>query len=119
GFSRDWSSDVCSSDLMFVIGRPDYQPVLGEVQGIAAESGLSRGDTLLAVGDRATPTWSEAAMALATAAMDRDDVLVRLRTEQGQEASRSLRLSELPAEIDERRAAQAIGLVPRAFVLPR
>src|SRR5690606_11369203 len=60
---------------MFVIGRPDYQPVLGEVQGIAAESGLSRGDTLLAVGDRATPTWSEAAMALATAAMDRDDVL--------------------------------------------
>ncbi|NLD54401.1 MAG: RIP metalloprotease RseP, partial [Burkholderiaceae bacterium] len=103
---------------MFVIGRPDYQPVLGEVQGIAAESGLSRGDTLLAVGDRATPTWSEAAMALATAAMDRDDVLVRLRTEQGQEASRSLRLSELPAEIDERRAVQAIGLVPRAFVLP-
>ena len=103
---------------MFVIGRPDYQPVLGQVQGIAAESGLSRGDTLLAVGDRATPTWSEAAMALVTAAMDRKDVEVRLRTAQGQEASRSLRLSLLPEDFDERRATQAIGLVPQAFVLP-
>ncbi len=103
---------------MFVIGRPDYQPVLGQVQGIAAESGLARGDTLLAVGDRATPTWSEAAMALATSAMDRHDVEVRLRTAQGHEASRSLRLSMLPDDLDERRAIQAIGLVPQAFVLP-
>ena len=103
---------------MFVIGRPDYQPVLGQVQGIAAEAGLSRGDTLLAVGDRATPTWSEAAMALTTAAMDRGDIEVRLRTAQGNEASRTLRLSALPADVDERRLVPAIGLVPQAFVLP-
>ena len=103
---------------MFVIGRPDYQPLLGQVQGVAAESGLSRGDTLLAVGDRATPTWSEASMALVTAAIDRRDVEVRLRTAAGQDASRTLRLSTLPAELDQRRAMQAIGLVPQAFVLP-
>ncbi|WP_132999650.1 RIP metalloprotease RseP [Luteimonas arsenica] len=103
---------------MFVIGRPDYQPVLGQVQGVAAESGLSRGDTLLAIGDRPTPTWSEAAMALVTLAADREDVNVRLRTAQGQEATRSLRLSTLPEGTDERRAIQAIGLVPQAFVLP-
>ena len=103
---------------MFVIGRPDYQPVLGQVQGIAADSGLARGDTLLAVGDRATPTWSEAAMALTTAGLDREDVQVRLRTAQGNEASRTLRLSTLPADVDQRRLVAAIGLLPQAFVLP-
>ena len=103
---------------MFVIGRPDYQPVLGQVQGIAAESGLSRGDTLLAINGRSTPTWSEAAMALTTAALDRGDVEVRLRTAQGDDAARTLRLSALPADVDQRRLLSAIGMVPRAFVLP-
>ncbi|MEN1957739.1 RIP metalloprotease RseP [Luteimonas changyuni] len=103
---------------MFVIGRPDYQPVLGQVQGIAAESGLARGDTVLSIGDRPTPTWSEAAMALTTAAMDRSDVEVRLRTAQGSEAVRTLRLSLLPADLEVRRTIPAIGLLPQAFVLP-
>src|SRR5690606_14336317 len=103
---------------MFVIGRPDFQPVLGQVQGIAAESGLGRGDTLLAVGDRPTPTWSEASLALAAAAIDRRDVALRLRTAGGQEATRTLRLSALPEDVDQRRLVQAIGLVPRAFLLP-
>ena len=103
---------------MFVVGRPDYQPVLGQVQGVAAESGLERGDTLLAIAGRETPTWSEAAMALVTSAMDREDVDVRLVTAQGNEATRRLRLSTLPDDTDERQALQAIGLAPRAFVLP-
>src|SRR5690606_822294 len=103
---------------MFLIGRPDLQPVLGQVQGIAAESGLGRGDTLLAVGDRPTPTWSEASLALAAAAIDRRDVALRLRTAGGQEATRTLRLSALPEDVDQRRLVQAIGLVPRAFLLP-
>src|SRR3546814_2300894 len=42
---------------MFVVGRPGYAPVVGHVDGIAAESGLRRGDTVLAVGDRVFQTW--------------------------------------------------------------
>src|SRR5690606_6689230 len=103
---------------MFVIGRPDYQPVLGQVQGIAAEAGLARGDRLLAVDGRPTPTWSEAATALVTAAIDRGDVDVRLRSAAGHEATRTLRLSSLPADVEPRRAIPAIGLVPEALVLP-
>jgi regulator of sigma E protease len=103
---------------MFVIGRPDYAPVVGHVEGLAAQSQLSRGDTLLAIGGRATPTWSEAAMALATAAMDRSDVPVRVRTDAGQDAVRMLRLSQLPAGFDEQHALQDIGLTPRHQLLP-
>jgi regulator of sigma E protease len=103
---------------MFVIGRPDYAPVVGQVDGIAAEAGLRPGDTLLAVGDRATPTWSDAQMALIPAALDHADVRVQVRTAAGSEAERELRLSSLPAEFDERRAVEAIGLTARHELAP-
>ncbi len=104
---------------MFVIGRPDYAPVVGEVQGIAAEAGLKRGDTVLAVGERATPTWSEVHMALIPAALDRADVPLTLQAgESGTPRSVSLPLSRLPAEIDERRVLDEIGLAPRHMSVP-
>src|SRR5690606_36407536 len=48
---------------MFVIGRPDYAPVVGLAEAVAAEAGLQRGDTINAVGERRTPTWNEVQMA--------------------------------------------------------
>jgi regulator of sigma E protease len=103
---------------MFVVGRPDYAPVVGHVDGIAAESGLRPGDTLLAVGERETPTWSEAALAITTAALDRRDLPLRVRTGDGDEFERSLQLSRMPAGFEERRAIQAAGLTPRHFLRP-
>ena len=103
---------------MFVIGRPDYAPVLGHVEGIAASAGLERGDTVLAVGQRETPTWSEAALALATAAMDRADVDVRVHQANGATVERTLRLSSLPAGFDQQRSLQVLGLTPRHQLLP-
>ena len=103
---------------MFVIGRPDYAPVLGHVEGIAASAGLERGDTVLAVGQRETPTWSEAALALATAAMDRADVDVRVHQADGATVERTLRLSSLPVGFDQQRSLQVLGLTPRHQLLP-
>jgi regulator of sigma E protease len=103
---------------MFVIGRPDYAPVVGHVQGLAASAGLQRGDTLLAVGDRETPTWSEVQLALIPAALDHQDVAVRVRTRAGGDVTRQLPLSRLPRGFDERRAVEAIGLTPRHQLVP-
>ncbi|MDQ2702752.1 MAG: RIP metalloprotease RseP [Pseudomonadota bacterium] len=103
---------------MFVIGRPDFAPVVGQASGLAAAAGLERGDTLLAIGDRATPTWSEAALALATAAMDRQDVALHLRTANGVEVDRQLRLSRLAADTTQQEAMRSIGLAPRHQLLP-
>ena len=103
---------------MFVIGRPDYAPVLGQVEDIAAEAGLKRGDTVLAVGERATPTWSEVQMALLPAALDRARVPVSLRDAAGDERTVTLPLDRLPAAFDERRAIEAIGLSPRHLEVP-
>jgi len=95
---------------MFVVGRSDYAPVVGRVQGIAAEAGLRRGDELLAVGKRETPTWSDAQAALLLAALDRKDVDIRVRGEDGSESTRDLRMSRLPDRFDERQAVEALGL---------
>lgn len=103
---------------MFVIGRPDYAPVVGEVQGIAAEAGLGRDDTVLAVGERATPTWSEVHMALIPAALDRADVPLTIQPDGGTPQSRTLALSRLPAQIDERQVLSEIGLAPRHLSIP-
>ncbi|GAB2620529.1 RIP metalloprotease RseP [Novilysobacter erysipheiresistens] len=102
---------------MFVIGRPDYAPVVGQVDGIAATAGLQQGDTILKVGDRATPTWSEVQLALIPAALDHADIELQLRRANGTEVSSELPLSELPAEFDERRAVEAIGLAPRHLLV--
>ncbi|GAB1596296.1 RIP metalloprotease RseP [Lysobacter claricitrinus] len=103
---------------MFVIGRPDFVPAIGSASGLAADAGLRAGDTLLAVGDRATPTWSEAELALIPAALDRRDIDLRVRTPEGAEATRHLRLSGLPASIDELRAVEAVGIAPRHQLVP-
>lgn len=103
---------------MFVVGRPDYAPVVGEVRGIAADAGLVRGDRIDAVGDRATPTWTEVQLALLPAALDRADVPLRVWTAAGGEETRVLKLSALPDDLDERRIAQAIGIGGRHQLIP-
>ncbi|MDO5504779.1 MAG: RIP metalloprotease RseP [Pseudoxanthomonas suwonensis] len=103
---------------MFLLGRPDYRPVVGHVQGIAAQAGLRADDVLLQVGGRDTATWSEAALALTTAGMDRDELRLRVRDAEGVERERVLPLSRLPQGLDERRIPAAIGITPRHLLLP-
>ncbi|MGY1425207.1 RIP metalloprotease RseP [Lysobacter sp. A289] len=103
---------------MFVIGRPDYQPVVGHVDGIAAAAGLQRGDTITRIGDRQTPTWSDVQLALIPAALDHADIQLQVSTDTGDEATRTLALSELPAQFDERRAIEAMGLTPQHLLVP-
>ncbi len=104
--------------LMFVIGRPDYAPVVGQVQGIAAQAGLRRGDTLLAIGERDTPTWTEASMALVTSAIDRGQVPVRIRTAEGVETTRRVDFAQLPKGDDLFRTLGAIGIIARHDMQP-
>lgn len=103
---------------MLVIGRPDYAPVIGKAAGIAAEAGLRSGDRILAVGDRETPTWSDAGMALTVAVLDRQPVAVRVQRGDGSESTRTLALDRLPAQVDELRAIEAAGLFARHQVMP-
>ncbi len=103
---------------MFVVGRPDYAPHVGHVQGIAAESGFEVGDQLLSIKGEATPTWSEAGLALLTSALDRQPVAIEVRDAAGIQRSRTLHLERLPQAVNEREALAATGLMPTHLLLP-
>ncbi|GAB3353859.1 RIP metalloprotease RseP [Lysobacter tyrosinilyticus] len=95
---------------MFVIGRPDFAPVVGQTRGVAAAAGLQRGDEVLSVDGHPTPTWSEVSMGLLAASLDRKDTVVHVRSADGVERERTLPLSRLPSGFDETRAMQQLGL---------
>lgn len=103
---------------MFIVGRQDYAPVLGRVDGVAAQAGLQRGDRLLAVDGRQVDTWTDATMALAAPALDRRDIQVRVEDASGGQATRTLPLSRLPEQVDERRLPEQAGLTWHFLMAP-
>jgi regulator of sigma E protease len=103
---------------MFVVGRQDYAPVVGRVQGIAEQAGFRAGDAILKVGERETPTWGEVQFALATAAIDRARVPIEVRTADGDTRVRKLDLAQLPKTFDELDAPGVIGLTARHRLVP-
>ena len=96
---------------MFVVGRPDYQPVIGATQGLAAAAGLHAGDRINAVDGEHVDSWSAAMLEVAQAAMVRHDVALTLTDAQGQSQQRTLALSKLPGDaVDNEKTFNAIGL---------
>ena len=104
--------------VMFMVGRQDYAPLLGRVDGVAAESGLQRGDRLVEVDGRRVATWTEATLALAAPALDRRDIPVKVEDPAGAIAERTLRLSRLPEVVDERRLPEQAGLTWHFLLAP-
>ena len=102
---------------MFVIGRPDYSPQVGMTRGIAAEAGLAAGDTVLAVGERLTPTWSELQIALVGAGVDRGRTPLTVRTAEGDTLTRTLDMRGIPEGLGLREVVAEVGLIP-AHAMP-
>ncbi|WP_376695866.1 RIP metalloprotease RseP [Wenzhouxiangella sp. EGI_FJ10305] len=104
--------------LMFVVGIPETRPVVGEATGIAAEAGLEREDLIVKVGNKETETWTHVLLELMPAALDRESVTVVAERRGGSRRPLELRMDDLPADFDESRALQAIGLEPWRPDLP-
>ncbi|ANB16947.1 RIP metalloprotease RseP [Dokdonella koreensis] len=104
--------------LMFMVGRPDYQPVIGAPTGIAAASGFQAGDRLLALDAAPVETWSEAIMTIAHSALARRDLQVAVRAADGDTETRTLHLSRLPAGVEGGQALDAVGLSLRPLQIP-
>ncbi|GAB2501055.1 RIP metalloprotease RseP [Pseudoxanthomonas sangjuensis] len=95
---------------MLVVGKQDWSATLGHVQGIAAQAGFARGDRIVGVGEREVATWGDAALALTTAAIDREDMRVRVEDALGNKRTRVLPLSRLPRDFDQANVAALAGL---------
>jgi len=104
--------------LMFVIGKPDFLPVIGPVDHLAASSGFAPGDRITAIAGKSVETWTDASLSVLMASMDRRDLVVDVTDAGGANHQRTLALSKLPAEVDERELGTQIGLSPRQWPIP-
>lgn len=98
---------------MLVIGRPDFAPVIGHVEGIAATAGFQPGDRILRIDGDDIPTWNDALPALARHAIAHQSTVVDVRGANGSDATRTLRLDQLPARINEIDLLVDIGMEPK------
>ena len=103
--------------LMFVIGKPDYQPIVGHVDHIAANAGFQDGDRITAIDGHPVDTWTDASMAIAQAGIERQDLRVVVTDAGGSQRTRTLALSSLPANLDQDQLFHEIGLAPRQWAL--
>lgn len=96
---------------MFVVGRPDFQPVIGAPQGLAQTAGLQAGDRILSVDGDRVDSWSAAMLDVAQAAMLREDATLGVVGANGAQHQRVLALSRLPqGAADSDATFAAIGL---------
>ncbi|MCX7556682.1 RIP metalloprotease RseP [Xanthomonadaceae bacterium JHOS43] len=102
---------------MFVVGKADFLPLVGQTQGIAAQAGLRMDDRILAIDGQRMDTWTHAQIALATAAVDRRPVQLDVLRGTGDSASLRLDLSTFAKAPEPASALRDIGIVPRQFLL--
>lgn len=82
---------------VLVIGETGMKPILGKVEAgsIAAQSGFIEGEEIIAVGDKETPTWSEAMGVLISKALDGDqDISVTVKDANQLQSTRKITVSE-------------------------
>ena len=98
--------------LMFMVGIAQVRPVIGDVDGIAAQAGVPVNSEIIAVGDETAGSWQHAHIALMTSALDREPTEITVRTESGAESRHLLSLNELPDDFSEENALSEIGISP-------
>jgi regulator of sigma E protease len=96
--------------LMFVVGKPDYLPIVATPTGVAAEAGIQAGDQIIAVNGDTVDSWSKTLQKLGENAVGRADTRVDVTTASGSQAVRTLAFSRLPADVAEKQLFDRIGL---------
>ena len=97
--------------LMLLVGVRDYAPYIGESSGLAARSGLERGDLILAVDGNPASNWTHVLVDLTTSAYRGKTVQIEVRRANGDVATRQLATSEMGG-VDEERIFDQLGLKP-------
>ncbi len=104
--------------LMFVIGKPDFLPIVGDPDGLAADAGFHNGDRIVAVDGEKVATWTDAYAAIAQQTLDGRPTAVAVRAADGSETVRTLALDRLVHKGDVEKALTEVGLRPKPPSVP-
>ncbi len=96
--------------VMFSIGKPDYLPILGRSDGLAAQAGFVPGSRVLSVDGKAYSIWSGVRQAVNEKAVYRLDAVIRVLQPDGQERDITLPMSQISRDVDDKLLDLEIGL---------
>ena len=103
---------------MLVIGKPDFQPLVGDVSHLAAQAGIQQGDRVLSVDGQPIANWTGLGLALANAAQARQATPLQVRTPSGAVETRVLHFDKLPPHPSDQSIVEQTGMVPLQRTLP-
>lgn len=103
---------------MLVIGKPDFQPLVGDVSHLAAQAGIQRGDRVLKVDGQPIDNWTDLGLALANAAQARQPTPLEVRTPAGAVETHVLHFDKLPPHPGDRSIVEQTGMMPLQRTLP-
>lgn len=103
--------------MMFVYGKNELHPVLGEPEKILLASGAQAKDRIISINGYKVNTWQDVSLELITNGLDRKDVELIVKHNTGEIENLNLALSQLPTDVDEAQIFSDIGL--NAWRLPR
>lgn len=100
--------------IMFTIGVPGWKPIIGVVnpETQAAQAGFREGDLIVAVDDEQTPTWEAVRLVLFDAALGHKALDIRVRTAEGETATRRLDLGAKSSPVEPQGLISSLGLQP-------
>ena len=98
---------------MFVAGIQEFSPVLGQMEGAAAEAGFNKGERIVAVDDQPVRSWSQVMLELVPRSYEQSSVNITVQRADGGEVVRRLPLKGPDGEaLDETRILGQLGLNP-------
>jgi regulator of sigma E protease len=103
---------------LFVIGKPDYAPIIGKAEGLAAISGMRTGDRIVRIDDREINTWTDAGIALTGHALDKTAVYIDLRSEEGSLRTVRMDMAQPSLQFNERNPLGSLGITFRQLLSP-
>ena len=103
---------------MLVIGKPDFQPLVGDVAHLAAQAGVQRGDRVLSVNGTAISNWTDLGLALANAAQTHQPTPLKIRTPSGVVVTHVLHFEKLPPHPSDQTIVEQTGMMPLQRSLP-
>ena len=96
--------------MMFVYGKTEIHPTLFNPEKILLASGAQNKDRIVSLNGYSVNTWQDVSLELITNGLDRQDVEMTLKHEDGEIETISLKLSHLPESVDETKIFELIGL---------
>jgi regulator of sigma E protease len=106
--------------VMYLMGVPGVAPIIGEVEpkSVAAVAGFNPGDRITAVNGRQTPTWAVARINMLDAALDAEEITLRVQDADGAAHDLNLSVAGVPTEIKQKNLFKHLGLSPVRPDLP-